>query len=150
MIQLKEITQENYKACVKITVDKEQEKFVAPNWYSLLEAKFEKDRKAFGLYNEEEMIGFIMFSYYLADEDYGKDSWWIERYMIASPYQNKGFGTKGLQQSLTWFTEHFPAEDLRISAVEGNQIAQDLYEKLGFVVTGEKVEDEIVLLKTAE
>ncbi|MGM0122837.1 diamine N-acetyltransferase [Enterococcus sp. AZ194] len=150
MMYLNEITQKNYKVCVKLSTDKEQEKFVAPNWYSLLEAKFEENRKAFGLYNEEEMVGFVMFSYSPADEDYSKDSWWIERYMIASKFQNKGFGKTGLQKSIEWFVEQYPTEELRISVVEGNEIAQNLYEKVGFVLTGERVQGEIVLLKVAK
>ncbi len=41
MIQLKEITKENYRACMNLKTTKEQEDFVAPNWYSMLEAIYE-------------------------------------------------------------------------------------------------------------
>ena len=147
MIYLTEITHENYKTCVKLHVEKTQEPFVAPNWYSLLEAKFEEDRRAFGIYAEEEMVGFLMFSYYPADESYPTDSWWIERFMIDFHFQNKGFGKKGLQKALEWFDNEWRETPLRISAVEGNMIAQKLYEQVGFVLTGEKVDGEIVLLR---
>ena len=63
MIQLKEITKENYRACMNLKTTKEQEDFVAPNWYSMLEAIYEEPRQAFALYNGEEMVGFILFSF---------------------------------------------------------------------------------------
>lgn len=94
------------------------------------------------------MVGFLMFSYYPADESYPKDSWWIERFMIDSRFQNKRFGKKGLQKALEWFDKEYKETELRISAVEGNTIAQNLYEQVGFVMTGEKVDGEIVLLKS--
>lgn len=64
MIQLKEITKENYRACMNLKTTKEQEDFVAPNCYSMLEAIYEEPRQAFALYNGEEMVGFILFSFY--------------------------------------------------------------------------------------
>ena len=44
MIRLKPITKENYRGCIELKTTKEQEKFVAPNWYSLLEAVYEELR----------------------------------------------------------------------------------------------------------
>lgn len=54
MIQLKEITKENYRACMNLKTTKEQEDFVAPNWYSMLEAIYDEPRQAFALYNGEK------------------------------------------------------------------------------------------------
>jgi len=126
MIQLKEITKENYRACMNLKTTKEQEDFVAPNWYS--------------------MVGFILFSFYEADEDYPKASWWIERFMIAEKFQNQGLGTQAFLAGLDWFKTHIQAQELRISAVDGNEIATKLYERNGFVLTGEMIENEHVLL----
>ena len=147
MIQLKEIDQSNYKTCIALKTAKEQEDFVSPNWYSLLESVFEAQRQAFGLYNGEEMVGFVLFSYYAADEDYPKNSWWIERFMIGQAYQNQGFGSQGLTASIKWFLDQVQAKELRISSVPGNTIAEQLYEKHGFVKTGEQVSGETVLLR---
>lgn len=109
MIQLKEITKENYRACMNLKTAKEQEDFVAPNWYSMLEAIYEEPRQAFALYNGEEMVGFILFSFYEADEDYPKASWWIERFMIAEKFQNQGLGTQAFLAGLDWFKTHIQA-----------------------------------------
>ena len=56
MIRLKPITKENYRGCIELKTTKEQEKFFAPNWYSLLEAVYEEARQAFAIYHQEEMI----------------------------------------------------------------------------------------------
>ena len=124
MIQLKEITKENYRACMNLKTTKEQEDFVAPNWYSMLEAIYEEPRQAFALYNGEEMVGFILFSFYEADEDYPKASWWIERFMIAENFQNQGLGTQAFLAGLDWFKTHIQAQELRISAVCGHLLVR--------------------------
>ena len=100
MIRLKPITKENYRGCIELKTTKEQEKFVAPNWYSLLEAVYEEARQAFAIYHQEEMIGFLLFSYYEADEDYAKESWWIERFMIDHRFQQKDMDHRQWKQRL--------------------------------------------------
>lgn len=147
MIHLKAIDQSNYKACIQLKTTTAQKDFVAANWYSLLESQFEEQRQAFGIYRENEMIGFIMFSYYDADEQYPVDSWWIERLMIDQRFQNKGYGRKALQKSIKWFEQNLNQKELRISAVFSNEAALHLYESLEFVRTGEEIDGEAVLLK---
>ncbi|WP_440897321.1 GNAT family N-acetyltransferase [Amphibacillus sp. Q70] len=145
-VLLKTIDQSNYKACAELTVLEDQEDFITPNWYSLLEANYEADRLPFAIYEQENLVGFIMFSYYPADADYPLDSWWIERFMIDQEYQNKGYGTKALSVAVSFFKEKINQKELRISAVPNNQVAIKLYENLGFVRTGEHVDGEQVLL----
>lgn len=147
MIHLKPISKDNYRHCIELKTTEEQEKFVAPNWYSLLEAVFEEQRQAFGIYQQEEMIGFLMFSYYEADEEYAKESWWIERFMIDHRFQRKGYGSQAMAAAIEWFKQTIPANELRISSVKRNTIAKQMYEGFGFVATGEFISDETVLLK---
>lgn len=147
MIELKKITQQNYKTCIALTTTPAQENFVATNWYSLLESLYEENRYAWGIYTEDVMIGFLMFSYYPADETYSHDSWWIERLMIDQRCQNKGYGKKALMEGIAWFAQTIGEKELRISAVKTNAPALHLYEQLHFVRTGEEIEGETVLLK---
>lgn len=145
-ILLKAIDQSNYKECAELSVFEDQVNFIAPNWYSLLEANYEPDRFPFAIYEQENLIGFIMFSFYPADADYPLDSWWIERFMIGQEHQAKGYGTKGLLAAIALFREQINQKELRIAAVPDNQVAIKLYESTGFVQTGESVEGERVLL----
>ena len=93
------------------------------------------------------MIGFLLFSYYEADEDYAKESWWIERFMIDHRFQQKGYGSQAMEAAIEWFRQAIQAKELRISSVKENTIAKQMYEGFGFVATGEFVNDETVLLK---
>ncbi|XUB36079.1 diamine N-acetyltransferase [Enterococcus sp. DIV0876] len=147
MIHLKEIDQSNYRACIALQPAASQKDFVSPNWYSLLESIFEEQRQAFAIYHEDVMVGFILFSYYTADEEYPKDSWWIERFMIGQDFQQQGFGRQAMAVAISWFNEQVQAQELRISSVFENKIAETLYEKMGFVKTGEQVNGETVLLR---
>ncbi len=99
-----------------------------------------------GIYLFEKMIGFFMFSYYKADEDYPVDSWWYERFMFDKKYQNKGYGRQSLYKSLDFAREKLGNIEFRISAEPENDVAINLYEEVGFKKTGEMVSGEVVLI----
>ena len=146
-IEFKPINKNNYKECVKLRVFKEQENFVSTNYWSLLEVNYEDgERTPMGIYNNEKMIGFFMFSFYKADKDYPVDSWWYERFMIDSAYQRKGFGRASLYKSLDYARKNLGKIEFRIAAEPENDVAIKLYEEAGFKKTGEMVCGEVVLL----
>lgn len=147
MIELRKVTQENYKEVAQLRVTAKQEEFVALNWYSLLEANYEEEHYPSAIYKGEELVGFLLYAYYPADEDYPKDSWWILRLMIDKEHQNKGYGKEAMKQFETCFKKSYDVDELRISAEPENKVAIKLYEDLGFEQTGETVEGETVLLK---
>lgn len=146
-ITFKKIDHSNYKKCSLLKVNDNQNDFVAPNWYSILEAVYEKGEKyPFAIFQEEEMVGFLMLCYHPANHIYDKDSWWMERFMIAKDFQGKGYGKASLKKCIEGFQKDYPEEELRTSAVKENHVAITLYEKSGFQRTGELVEEEVVLL----
>lgn len=147
-IGLKPITKDNYKECVGLEVEKDQKSFVASNSWSLLEANYEEGEFfPLAIYNEDIMVGFLMFSYFMADEDYPVDSWWFQRLMIDKNHQNKGYGKLALAKSIELMKNKLGPIELRISAVPENTIAIRMYEEYEFKKTGELACDEIVLLK---
>ncbi|WP_026907266.1 GNAT family N-acetyltransferase [Paucisalibacillus globulus] len=144
-LEFKKIDKNNYEACVELTVHKEQEDFVAPNWWSLLEDKYEEgERYPLGIYDGETIIGFLMYTFYPADADYPLDSWWLERFMIDKAYQNKGYGKAALKKFLDYFQTSYGNIDLRLATEPENDVAIKLYENVGFAKTGEVAADEIV------
>ncbi|RPF55247.1 GNAT family N-acetyltransferase [Aquisalibacillus elongatus] len=147
-IQFKDINKSNYIECVELEVYDEQKDFIAPNWYSLLEVSYEsEERHPMAIYKDEVMIGFIMYVFYPADDDYPLDSWWIERLMIDQKYQNKGYGKSTLERFINYFRSKYGNVELRIATEPNNLTAIKLYENTGFVKTGEFAADEVVLLK---
>jgi diamine N-acetyltransferase len=145
-LEFKEIDKNNYEICVELIVENEQEYFVAPNWFSLLEAKYEEgERYPLGIYDCDTMVGFIMYVFYPADDDYPLDSWWIERFMIGKDFQNNGYGKAALKRFLNYFQNIYGNIDLRIATVPENVVATKLYENIGFTKTGEVAAGEVVL-----
>ncbi|WP_042149948.1 GNAT family N-acetyltransferase [Paucisalibacillus sp. EB02] len=145
-LEFKGIDKNNYEKCVELNVNKDQEDFVAPNWWSLLEEKYEDGEKhPLSIYDNGTMVGFIMYSFYPADDDYPLDSWWIERFMIDKEFQHKGYGKAALRKFLDYFRTLYGNIDLRITTVPENDVATKLYENLGFSKTGEIAGGEVVL-----
>lgn len=146
MIELKPVTKSNYMTVVDLKVHPHQEDFVASNGMSLLEANYESDKYPFAIYHDGDIIGFIMASYYPADDAYPIDSWWLERFMIDKDSQGKGLGREALTLFLKDFRPDEKADELRLGVEPENEQAKTLYESIGFVEEG-VVEGETVYVR---
>ncbi|MDT8719179.1 GNAT family N-acetyltransferase [Clostridium sp. 19966] len=127
-INFREIDKTNYNTCVSLKVGEHQINYVASNVYSLVQASYEEGLYPLGIYNEDEMVGFILYDY---DEEI--NGWSFSRFMIDVKYQNKGFGAKALEKFLVFFHDKFPNEDLYTSVETDNEVAIKLYERHGFI-----------------
>lgn len=140
-VTLRDITTDNWRACVKLKVAPEQERFVASNAFSLAQSKYEPELIPQGIYDGETMVGFLMYR----PADFGLAKVWaIYRLMVGKDYQGKGYGRAGMECLL----EHLRAipgyNAVLISFVPDNDSARNLYASLGFVDTGEIEDGEIV------
>jgi len=144
-MEFKEISAENYHECIKLKVFPNQEDFVASNSFSLLEAHYEGNCYPLGIYVDGVMVGFLMYSHNLAGTEYPIDSWWMQRLMIDHQHQRKGYGKEAINKLLDFIKAQGFCNEFYTSAEPANAGAIMLYEKLGFVRTGEIVEGEIVL-----
>src|SRR5215472_7357385 len=86
-VGVREITRENWLQCVRLTVATEQESFVASNALSLAQSKYEPEWIPLAVYDDDEMVGFLMYGVY---RDEGK--YWILRVMVDQRFQGKGYG----------------------------------------------------------
>ena len=144
MIQFKGITEENFSVIVQMKRPPE-EGFVAPNVYSLAQAWLYRDNNdvyPFAIYNDETPVGFM-----LLDEDLEERCLVIWRIMFPMEYQNKGYGTQALRQIIQLARESQKYDYLLIDCVPENTLARHVYEKLGFVPTGEIVNDGEIELR---
>lgn len=126
-IFLKKIDKTNYEACVLLKVAEGQKHFVASNAYSLVQAAYEDNLYPLAVYDDEEMIGFILYDY---DEEL--KGWSFSRFMIDIKHQNKGYGAKALGKFLAFFHEKHPSQCIYTSAETDNAVAIRLYEQFGF------------------
>ena len=141
VITLQPITADNWYECVRLKVDDSQTQFVASNAYSLAQSKFEPECVPLAVYNDEQLVGFVMYK----PEDYGLAKiWFIERLMIGEGHQGKGYGRAAMMALIERLRSQKGYTAILISFVQGNEIAQKLYSDLGFKDTGEIEEEELV------
>ncbi|MEZ5346386.1 MAG: GNAT family N-acetyltransferase [Pyrinomonadaceae bacterium] len=139
-ISLREITKENFSECVKLKVAEGQEGFVAPNVYSIAQTKVYPANTACAVYDDDEMVGFVMYG---LDEDDGR--YYLGRLMIDEKFQNRGYGRAAVLEVIQKAREIDGCEKLYLSIVPGNTSAEKLYSDIGFEKTGEILEGEIVM-----
>lgn len=128
-IKFKDIDKSNYNKCISLKVGENQKNYVASNMYSLVQASYEDGLYPLGIFNEDEMVGFLLYDY-----DKELNGWSFSRFMIDIKYQNKGFGRMALKKFLEYFHNKFPNESLYTSVEIDNYIAIKLYQKYGFEI----------------
>jgi len=145
MITLQDITTDNFDQCLALAVHDDQKDFVATNANSLAHAwLFPKAAKPFAIYNNDEMVGFIMLD---LDSDYdGTGKVFLWRLMIDKAHQNKGYGKAAMELALKYVKDNCKVKVMRTSVVPGNDHATKLYKSLGFVETGEIEHGENVMV----
>ena len=145
-ITLREIDKTNYARCCDLKVSENQRNFVASNGWSLVESKFSGEALfPLAVYNNDEMVGFLMYGYYPASDEYPISSWWMVRLMIDERYQHKGFGEQALEALLLLMKEKLGDSYFYTSVEPSNCVATKLYEKHGFIKTGEVIGEEDVM-----
>lgn len=141
MVSFRKITEDNFKTIVQMKRP-ENERFVASNAYSLAEAWLYRDAGdvyPFAIYHDDEPVGFMML-----DEDPEERCLVIWRIMFPEEHQNKGYGTQAISRIIQLAKESGKYDFMIIDYVPENVIAKHVYEKLGFVPTGEISNGEIV------
>lgn len=131
-MEFRKIDKSNYQDCILLKVDESQERFVADNARSLVEAAFEDGLYTLGIYHEDEMIGFVLYDY---DETF--PGWSMSRFMIGKQHQGKGYGKQAVIEFLDHFKAQHDADKIYISVSLDNSVARKLYSNIGFKETKE-------------
>jgi diamine N-acetyltransferase len=137
-ITFREITQENFITCMKLSV-REDQPFVASNAFSVAESKLFPEWITRAIYHEEEMVGFVMYTL-----DYEKNELYLCRFMVDQKHQGKGYGKAalGLLKEIAMNDEKIQKMTLSTNPVNANGIR--IYEKFGFVDMNYLDDDEEV------
>lgn len=140
MLTLEKITPENWR--VKLTVKEEQKHWVASPAVILARAFAyrEEGSQARMICLDGEEIGMCL--YY--DYDEGKQYIFSEL-MIDAHYQGHGYGEQASRMMLEEMRRDGKYPEAILCYIEGNEAAKQLYEKIGFVHTGEVDEDEVIM-----
>jgi len=138
MIELKEITPDNFEDILKLKVAESQKEFVSSTAYSLAQAwAYRETAFPFAIYSGEVIVGFVMLGYYGKRQQYT-----LWKFMIDESYQNKGYGKEALRLAIKYLREVQNAKEIYTGVAIGNGVAKHLYQSCGFEETG-VVEDNM-------
>ncbi len=142
VVSLREITEETLRPILRLKVSPEQEKYVTSNAVSIAQAYFQRDNAWFrAICADETPVGFLML-----DDRPNEASYFLWRFMIDARYQKFGFGKRAIELLIEHVKTRPNATTLGVSCVpDGEGSPCPFYEKLGFIYTGEKDEDELVM-----
>ena len=146
MVELREITEDNFIDAFNLKLAPGQENFVSHPIRSLAQAYVYRNQcQPFGIYNNDKMIGYVMVIY-----DYDIPEYDIWHMMIDKSVQGQGYGNEALDRVIDYIrTKPFGDSDrVALTCNKQNPIARKLYESKGFYATGNEDEDEIELVMT--
>lgn len=140
MIQLKKVTENNFKACLSLNAGLNNNDFVDSVSYSLSEAwLYYPNIKPFAIYNDEFLIGFV--SIYVGDNNYQ-----IINFFIDVSFQNKGYGTDALNYCIDYLKQTFSATRISVPVHINHTNAQKFWQKQGFICS-DVIEDNYVFMR---
>ncbi|RNF39907.1 GNAT family N-acetyltransferase [Planococcus salinus] len=139
MIEFREIDRHNFFDVIDLRVADEQKCFVAPNVFSLAQAKAFPECVCLAIYNDNVLVGFTMYCLDFDDKEY-----WIYRLMIDSKYQSKGYGKAAMEKLIDRIKQDKEHQMIYLSFEPENVLAKQLYEKLKFEADGRIIDGEVV------
>ena len=126
-ISFREITQDNFFACMRLSV-REDQPFVASNAYSVSESKLFPHWITNAIYHQDEMVGFLMYTM-----DYEENELYLCRLMIDKKHQGKGYGKAALDKLKEIAMGDEKIHKITLSTSPKNVYGIRIYEKFGFV-----------------
>ena len=142
MIRLETVNPDNWRLSLKVS--DAQKRFVADSSTMLARAYAyrESRSKAYVIYNDTLPVGMAL--YYDCAELNAYD---LSQLFIDERYQGNGFGIEATKQILDKMKSDSKYDKVILCYIDGNEAAKNMYEKLGFTLTGDRDEDEIIMEK---
>ena len=142
MIRLETVNPDNWR--LRLKVSDAQKSFVADSATILARAYAyrESRSKAYVIYNDTLPVGMAL--YYDCAELNAYD---LSQLFIDERYQGNGFGMEATKQILDKMKSDSKYDKVILCYIDGNEVAKNMYEKLGFKLTGDRDEDEIIMEK---
>jgi diamine N-acetyltransferase len=138
-MELRDVNAENWRDVIRIEPREDQSRFVASVAYYLNLCHYGEVWRPLALYSEGQPVGFAMWGF-----DTEEQSYWIGGLVIDAKHQGKGYGRAAMEALLDHLAAQPGYREVALSCDPENTIARRLYASLGFVETGERVDDELV------
>ena len=142
MIRLETVNPDNWR--LRLKVSDAQKSFVADSATMLARAYAyrESRSKAYVIYNDTLPVGMAL--YYDCAELNAYD---LSQLFIDERYQGNGFGIEATKQILDKMKSDSKYDKVILCYIDGKEAARNMYEKLGFTLTGDRDEAEIIMEK---
>ena len=144
-MELRDVNADNWRDVIRIEPREDQSRFVASVAYYLNLCHYGEDWQPLALYREGQPVGFAMWGF-----DTEEQSYWIGGLVIDAEHQGKGFGRAAMEALLDHLAAQPGYREAALSCDPENTVARRLYASLGFVETGERVDDELVARRPAD
>jgi diamine N-acetyltransferase len=128
------------------TLSPQQRKMVADNAVSIAQAHFSENAWMRVVYAGDTPVGFVLL-HSGSDYEDGIDcpGVFLWRFMIAGPFQGKGYGKLALERLIAELRAQ-GIHELYTDCGQGEESPKGFYRQLGFTPTGEMYGDEIELI----
>lgn len=139
VIILREISRENWREALQLSVHPDQQRFVA-DYQPIVMIGLAKAYVSplgltwlpYAIYDRHEMIGFVELA---LDAD-STDDYWMYHFFIDQRYQSRGLGKKALSAIIEHVERNYPAcRSINLTIHPENHLAQQLYKAAGFIPT---------------
>jgi diamine N-acetyltransferase len=128
-IELREVTQANWREALRLAVFPDQQRFIA-EYAPIVAVAF---AKAYLHLDGATMVGFVALAY----QSDTSDQYWIFHFFIDQRYQGRGYGQAALQRFIELVTQEYPTcQLLQLVVHPENERAQRLYAAAGFRPNG--------------
>lgn len=132
-LRIREVTTDNWRSVVALSVSEQQNQFIESNAFSLAESKFEDNGISVGLYDGETLVGYGMYGWH----SISNQSAWLDRFMIDYHFQGNGYAKRFLPLLIQHIQGRYGCKKVYLSVHPDNKRAIKLYEDFGFRLTGE-------------
>ncbi|MGN0758022.1 MAG: GNAT family N-acetyltransferase [Candidatus Ventricola sp.] len=146
MIHLEKIDRSNWKSAVFVTSDPEgkhplEEKWVMSTAFSIVQSTYEDEWESRLIMDDEKVIGFVFYGMWKE-----KQAPLLCCYTIDIKEQGKGYGQRALPVIIEEMIKQYNPSCIYLTLEPENERAIYIYEKFGFVSTGETDEGEQVYI----
>jgi diamine N-acetyltransferase len=142
-LTLKKVNETNFVDCFNLKLGYGQDKFVSHPIRSLAQAYvYYNQCTPFAIYKDDIIVGYVMVIY-----DYDEETYNIWHMMIDEKFQGKGYGTKAVELCLDYIKSkpYGDSNNVILTCNIDNTHAIHIYKKLGFIDTGDRDDDEIIM-----
>ena len=143
MVNLRDVTAENWRACIRLSLHDDQVGYVASNVGTIAESKFNPHFHMRAIYADDQLVGMLAFCH--EDDPEDLELFWIFRLMIDRHHQGNGYGIDAMRLAIEEIRK-LGATRVRTMHRPENSAAAAIYAKLGFRSAG-KLDDGDCLLE---